>query len=48
MTGNERVLAGLPVVVDQMAVAVTDPALRDFDLHVVGAELRGHVVEGGE
>jgi hypothetical protein len=41
VTGDERVLAGLPIVVDQMEVAVTDPAVRDLDFHIVRAERIG-------
>src|SRR5206468_4223615 len=43
--GHQRVDAALPVVVDQMQVAVTQPAMSDLELEVVRTELGGVIGE---
>ena len=44
VAGDERLLADAPIVVDQMQVAVTDAAVRDFDLDVDRFQFAGVVL----
>src|ERR1700760_3813252 len=46
VTGDERVAADAPVVVDEMDVGVADAAVKDADLGFVGPEFSGRVAEG--
>jgi hypothetical protein len=45
VTWDQRIRAGLPVVVDQMEVAVTDSAMRNLYIDIVRTERIGLVVK---
>jgi hypothetical protein len=46
VSGNEGVLADAPIIVDQVDVAMADPAMGDLDLDFVGLEFTWGVFEG--
>lgn len=46
MAGDERILGEAPVVIDHREVAVTDPAMRDADLDLLGPRGPGSYSNG--
>jgi hypothetical protein len=41
VTGNKRILAHPPIVVDQVHIAETNPTVRNLDLNLIGSQYAG-------